>query len=591
MIAPPVAARLSRGFDAAAAHHRAGRLGQAEAGYRRILEADPGDARTLHNLGLILHGRGELNAARAAIAKAIAAKHGIAAFHNSLGNVVRDLGDGRAATDSFRRAIALDPSYAEGHYNLGNMLYEDGDLDAAEASLRKALKIKPSLAEAHNSLGNLQLDRGKPDRAAASYRLALRHAPDNGEWHNNLGEALRQQGALDEAIASLHKALALMPNLAEAHNNLGNAYKDKGRFDRAEDHYNQAIAADPTYAEPHYNRSNLKRFEAGDPAFQVLEALKGHDSLSPEESVHLHFALGKMRGDIGDHDTAFSEYARGNEARKIIAARVGQGFDRQRHADRIDRIIECFSAEFMAQREGWGVASETPLLIVGMPRSGTSLVEQILSSHGAVYGGGELPDLGAIAMGLDGPYPEAVRRLDAPGLGGLADAYLRRLEGLDPDARRVTDKMPDNFLLLGLVALMLPGARIIDCRRDPMATCLSCYFNNFTHGNSFSNDLGDLAAYYRDYRRLMDHWRAVLPRPILDLPYEDLVADQEGATRRMLDYCGLEWDGRCLEHHKNDRPVRTASNVQARQRIYSTSLRRWKPYEKFLGPLIDGLEA
>ena len=520
--AAPSAAQRSQAFEAALAHHRAGRIAEAETLYRRILEADPKNAHAWHNLGLILHGR--------------------------------------------------------------------GDLSAAEAGIRKALKANSKLSEAHYSLGNLLMDLRQAEQAVASYRLALRQSPDNGEWHNNLGEALWQLGRLDEAVTSLQRALALRPDMAVAHNNLGNAYKDKGWFDRAQDHYNQAIAADPTYVAPHYSRSSLKRFEADDPAFRVLEALKDHESLSLEDSVYLHFALGKMRDDIGDHDTAFREYACGNELRKIIAERAGLGFDRRRHADRIDRIIECFNADFLAQREGWGVASETPLLIVGMPRSGTTLVEQILSSHGAVYGGGELPDLGAIAMGLDGPYPESLRQLDAPAVGGLAEAYLRRLKGLDPNARRVTDKMPDNFLLLGLVALMLPEARIIDCRRDPMDSCLSCYFNDFTKGYNFSNDLGDLAAYYRDYRRLMDHWRAVLPGAIFDMPYEDLVADQEKATRKMLDFCALDWDQRCLEHHKNERPVRTASNVQARQKIYSTSLRRWKPYEKYLGPLIEGLE-
>lgn len=543
----------------------------------------------MHNLGLILHQRGELNAARAAIAKAIAIKGGIAAFHNSFGIVIQDLGDGRGALESFRRATHLDSSYAEGHYNLGNRLYEAGDLAGAEESLDKALQINPNLAEAHAALGTVMMDRGKLDQAVACYRIALGHAPDNGEWHNNLGRALCQQGALDEAITSLEQALVLRPGLAKIHNNLANVYKDQGRLGRAEDHYNQAIAADPAYAEPHYNRSNLKRFEAGDAAFKTLEALKGNTSLPPKERAHIHFTLGKMHGDTGDYDAAFREYAQGNEVRKAAAARAGQGFDKQRHGARIDKIIECFSADFMARWEDAGVASETPLLIVGMPRSGTSLVEQILSSHGAVFGGGELPDLGAIVMGLDGGYPEGVKRLDSPALRDLAGVYLRRLERLASDALRVTDKMPDNFLLLGLVAMMLPKARIIDCRRDPMDSCLSCYFNNFTLGVNFSNDLGDLAAYYRDYRRLMDHWRAVLPRPIFDMPYEDLVADPEGASRRMVDYCGLEWDGRCLEHHKNDRPVRTSSNVQARQKIYSTSLRRWEPYEKHLGPLIDGL--
>ena len=201
------------------------------------------------------------------------------------------------------------------------------------------------------------IDRGKPDQAVASYRIALGHAPDNGEWHCILGEALRQQGQMDEAIASLKRALALRPGLARIHNSLANTYKDQGRFDLAEDHYNQAIAADPAYAEPHYNRSNLKRFEAGDPAFKALEALKGNTTLSPQERAHVHFSLGKMHGDVGDYDAAFREYARGNEVRKANAERAGQGFDRRRHADRIDRIIECFSADFLARWEGAGAAS------------------------------------------------------------------------------------------------------------------------------------------------------------------------------------------------------------------------------------------
>lgn len=572
-------------FAAAARHHKAGRLAEAQAGYRRVLAVRPRHAPALHNLGLIAHQLGDQETAVDLVGKAIAVDGATAAFHNTHGNVLKAMGNLVAAIAGYRRAIAAEPGYAEAHLNLGEALSERGEIDAAVASYGRAIDIAPDFAEAHNNLGHALQDRGDIDTAIESYRRALALRPGEAEWHNNLGHALHEAGRFEDAVTSLRHALALDPTLAEAHNNLGNAYKDAGRFDDARAAYRRAIEVRPTYAEAYYNLANLSRAKPGDPTFSKLEALKGDAALPFDEAICLRFALGKMYADIGENDTAFEEYRLGNELRALAAARHGRRFDIERHHDRISRIIALHSAEFFADRRDFGAASDLPVLIVGMPRSGTTLVEQILASHPNVAGGGELPYLGRIATAANLPYADFMADLDRAGSRRLGDLYLDHLRAISATAARITDKMPDNFLLLGMATVILPGARVIHCLRDPLDTCLSCYFQHFTRGHEFANDLASLGAYHREYRRLMAHWRAVLPLAPLDVSYEDLVANQEEVSRRIVDFCGLEWNDACLEFHRNARPVHTASNVQVRQPMFSTSVARWRAFAKHLGPL------
>ncbi len=307
------------------------------------------------------------------------------------------------------------------------------------------------------------------------------------------------------------------------------------------------------------------------------------------------FARSKFHADAGRHDDAFDACRRGNELCVLRAERAGVRFDAALHSDWVDRIIGHFTERYFAAHRSRGVASNRPVFIVGMPRSGTTLVEQILASHADVSGAGELPDIDQMAMGMDqylGPsaaYPECLDRLDQSACRRLGESYLDRLRAVSSDALRVTDKSPTNFLYLGLVARILPQAQIIHCRRNPLDTCLSCYFNHFPQGNEFTNDLADLASYYADYQRLMAHWRKVLPIAILDVDYEALVSTPEPVIREMVLSLGLEWHPQCLEFYRTERAIHTASNVQVRQKLNSNSIDRWRVYEKHLGALIDAL--
>ncbi|MEE9139761.1 MAG: tetratricopeptide repeat protein, partial [Alphaproteobacteria bacterium] len=617
------AASLQTTLDAAIQAHQAGRLAEAGALYDRVLRSQPNNAQALNLRGVTAHQTGASDAGIELIRRAIRLRPDVADFHNNLGNVLKAegklreavaaynkaieadpaypvaylnlgvalkaLGDVDEAFAAYRKAIELKPDYAEACSNLGNALHQQGRLEEALIACRKAVELAPRLAEAGSNLGNVLMEQGMLDEAAAQYARVLSFRPDLAETHTKLGDVLRKQGKLDDAMKCFTRALRLKPDSAEAHNDLGNAFKEQGKLDRAVESYRRAIECRPDCVQAHYNLAVIERAREGDPAFEVLEPLRDDPSLPLNDAIEVHFTLGKMYADIGEHERAFRRYRRGNELRTVAAERRGQRFDAVQHRRLIDRTIEIFTAGFFAERRGYGAEPELPVLIVGMPRSGTTLIEQILASHPKVFGAGELPDLGNIARGLPERYPEGAVTIDAATSRRLADGYLRRLSAFSADADRVTDKMPGNFMLFGLVALLVPGARVVHCRRDPLDTCLSCYFHNFAHGQHFTSDLRDLGAYYREYERLMAHWREVLPLSILDVQYEELVAHQEEVSREMVAFCGLEWDARCLEFHKTERPVRTASNVQVRQKIFSTSVERWRAYEKHLAPLRDAL--
>ncbi|MEE8532452.1 MAG: sulfotransferase [Alphaproteobacteria bacterium] len=572
--------------------HRAGRLQEADRLYRRLLEAHPDHAEALHLLGLVRHQGGRSEDAVGLIERAIACDAAIARYHNSRGVALYALGRIEAAEASYRRALTLSPDHVETLVNLANALKEQGRLDEAVACLERALELRPDYALAHNNLANVKKDRGAYEAAIEGYRQALALAPDYVEARHNLSVALLAQGRLDEAEESCREALALDPGYAPAHNNLGNVLRYRGRLEEAVACYREALAIDPGFASAQSNLVEFTTFEAGDPAFAALESLKAKGGLPLREATTLHFALGKVYADIGDYDRAFADYREGNALRAREAERTGRAFRVADHEKRISAIVAALARETL-DRAAAGCGSDVPVFIVGMPRSGTTLVEQILASHAEVFGAGELPEIGRIAERLPAdagaPYPAGVAALDDAALGRLGEGYVERLRALAEGARRVTDKTPANFLHLGLIALMLPGARVIHCRRDPRDVCVSCYFHDFAQGSEFTDDLAALGRYYRLYEQLMAHWREVLPRPILDVDYEALVADQEGVSRQLVDFCGLEWDDACLAFHETQRTVRTSSDLQVRRRIFTSSIGRWRDYESHLGPLIEAL--
>jgi tetratricopeptide (TPR) repeat protein len=407
-----------------------------------------------------------------------------------------------------------------------------------------------------------------------------------------VANVLAFMGSYDEAVECCRRALALKPDFAEAKNSLANIRKQQGYLDEAVTLYEQALELKPDYAEAHYDLAQFKKFRPGDAELAVLEALAANpERLHPSRLHYIHFALGKAYEDLGQRDRAFEHWLQAN----ALFRRQLQ-YDSAAEQRSFEQIRQVFDASLLARLGGSGDPSPTPIFIVGMPRSGSTLVEQILASHPAVHGAGELPILGSLAanvtdtQGRPIPYPLYVPALVPDQLRQLGQAYLAALPPLPAGKTRITDKMPANFWYVGLIRLMLPQAKIIHTLRDPVDTCLSCFSRLFTNGQKFSYDLAELGRHWRRYNDLMDHWRGVLPEgAMLDVRYEDVVDNLETQARRLIDFCGLPWDAGCLDFHKNLRPITSASDMQVRQPIYRSSVERWRPYEKHLGPLLAEL--
>jgi tetratricopeptide (TPR) repeat protein len=716
-------------FDLGLAHHRAGRLTEAEKCYRGVLATDPNHLHALHLLGLLYNQAGRQDAAAELLQRAIAQDSTNARLFSDLGVVLKQQGRLDEAADALRRAIAIKPDLAQAHCNLSTVLREQGKIDEAVASAHAALRSGPANAEAHINLGVLLCDQrkfedgaaaftraltinptsttahfnlghalreqGKRAEAAAAYRQVIRIMPGSAEVYSCLGALLNEEGRLDEAVAACHKAIRLKPDFAEAYYNLGIAFAAQKNFghasaacrkaveirpDYAEAHsalgtalrawgklddaiaaYRRAIALKPDYAEAHCNLgralhdqgqsqeaiealrhgllldgnsaeahnglglvlravgklsegraaveeairlapssakyrrhlSEMIKFRDGDSQLMEMERLLGEaGALAPGELTDLHFALGKAYDDLGRHSDAAQQWLQGNALKRrevsYDAAAVDEVFE---------RIRSVFARDWLKARQGVGHPSAVPVFVIGMPRSGTTLVEQILASHPQVFGNGETKYFTDAIRETEAArnviYPDVASTLAGSDFSDLGKRYLRAsLRLARPYATHVTDKMPSNFLFAGLIHLSLPNAPIIHTVRDPVDTCLSCFSKLFTGDLNYTYDLAELGRYYRQYELLMAHWKRVLPPSrILDVCYEELVEDVEGHARRIVAHCGLEWDARCLSFQENDRPVRTASATQVRQPVYKSAVGRWRPYQTFLAPLLRELGA
>jgi tetratricopeptide (TPR) repeat protein len=441
------------------------------------------------------------------------------------------------------------------------------------------------------ALGVALYEAGRPSEAVIQFERALALGSDRAEAHNDLGVALDAVGRRAEALDHYRRAIALKPGLADPYTNVGKLLMDLGQIEAAQTAFAAAVALAPHRGMFYFNLAHVKRFTADDPYLTAMENLaRNPKSLGEEDHVKLQFALAKAYADLGAHERAFCHLHEGNARKRRMIA-----YDEGATLDQLARVRRVFDAPTVARASGAGNPSDLPVFIVGMPRSGTTLVEQILASHPEVYGAGELYDLDRLVRGLAsgaGGFPEIVADLTAAQLHDLGTAYLAGLEVEKPTARRVTDKMPWNYRFVGLIRLILPNARIIHVRRDPIDTCLSCFSKLFGANQEFSYDLAELGRYYRAYRALMDHWRAILPvGAMLEVEYEELVADFAVQARRIVAHCGLDWHEGCLDFHRTVRPVLTASAVQVRQPIYRTATEYWRPYRVHAGPLIQALGA
>jgi tetratricopeptide (TPR) repeat protein len=558
-----------------------GQYDQAIECYRSALEIGP-DIATLHsNLANALRKLGRLTEAVACCGRAIALDPALKEAHNILGLALASRGEFEEALACYRRALALDAGYVDAVNNLGNALRDLGERRESLAYYSRAVELDPSRAESHCNLGNALFEMQRIGEAAQSYTKALELKPEYGAAHLSLSMALRMQGRADEALLSCEAALAINPDYPEAVALLGELKADRGQFADAQALFQRAISLDPDFPFAYFNVAMHRKMTNDDAAWlNRVEALLRRP-LPLRHEISLRYALGKYHDDIKQFEQAFHQYRKANELTK----RNGLVYDAAKLTLHVDQIIADFPAATVRGAQQHGHASQRPVFIVGMPRSGTSLTEQILASHPSVFGAGEV-------VFWDGAY-ESFRQGVLTGvtaadlIPGIAADYLDRFAQLSDSALRVVDKMPPNFMNLGLIHAAFPHARIIHMRRHPIDTCLSIYFQYFLNTHPYANDLDNLLHYYREYSRIMDHWRRTLPAAaLLEIPYESLTADQEFWSRRLVDFVGLPWDPKCLDFHQTDRVVITASKWQVRQRIHTASSGRWKNYQRFVGPLM-----
>lgn len=602
------------------------RFADAEVLFRRAVKIDKKSADAQHHLAIALTGIGHFNEAIAHYRKALELRPRDAAVHNNLGYALQRLGHHEEAARHYRKALSINPSYPEAHNNLGNALQSLDRVEEAIEEYRQALTLRPNYAEAYSNLASAFAARNLHEEAIRTCEKALALAPGNAEAHMNLANSLGaierpheallhyQQataieplnveayartafmlfhlGHIQESLTQCEKALTIQPDHVEALRNLGVALRALGRVDEAIHSFEKTIAAAPRKAAGlYYILAGSKRMTPSDPHFAAMQQLASEmGSFNVENQIGLHFALGKAFADIGDHQRSFQHLLKGNALKREEFAE----YDETKLLMRFERIRAAFTAELLGDKKGIGDPSSVPVFIIGMPRSGTSLVEQILASHPKVFGAGERYEFGDLAQGIVGPegadFPEAIASMSGEQLHALGTSYVRAIQPLAPEAERITDKMPSNFFHAGLIHLTLPNARIIHTRRDPRDTAMSCFSILFAMGHPHTYDLAELGRYMRAYEKLMEHWRQVLPEgAMIEVQYEELVENLETEAKRIVEYCDLEWDSACLSFHKTKRPVRTASVVQVRQPIYSSSVGRWQPYEKELQPFLRAL--
>jgi tetratricopeptide (TPR) repeat protein len=562
------------------AYGRLGRLDEAVANYRHALLLSPQFAEAHNNLGHALLDLQLPNEAALSFRRAIELKAGYAEAHDNLGSAMLELRHPEEAIASYRRAIAIDPQFCEAHNNLGNALLELGSVEGALASYRRALEINPQFAEAHNNLGNVLRGLGQLDDAEASYRRALGVNPYFAEAYRNLGIALRLQGRTTEAQDSCRRALELQPQSAATYAVLAESSADQGNFAEAAELFERAVSIEPESPAIWSGIVRLRKMTSADQAWLRQAQRLAERGLPPDQEIALRYAMGKYFDDVQDFEQAFANFRRANELSKLRR----DPYDGTQLAKIVDLAICAYDAGWLSRPRQAPLESARPIFIVGMLRSGTSLAEQILASHPAVFGAGELTFWNNAVASYQ-ICPLSAEASDAA-LPGMAAAYLRLLQRLSNDAPRVVDKMPTNFPFLGMIHAALPNARIIHLQRNPADTCLSIYFQQFESTVSYANDFEDLAHYYIEYLRIMRHWRSVLPgNVILDVPYEGLVDHQEAWSRRMLEFVGLSWDPSCLDFQKTRRTVITASKWQVRQAMTRSSVGRWRNYENYIGPL------
>jgi tetratricopeptide (TPR) repeat protein len=601
---------------------RQNRFAEAETELRQVVARHPQIPKAQRELANALIAQGKGDEAIHCYKRVIELTPNNPAAHRDLAMAYKTLGRKQEAEQALDESFELDPERKE--LVIAAQHQQEGEFGKAEAICRNILRRDPRNVNATRMLGTLARDLGKPRLAARMLRNAVNLAPDFFGARMDLARALIEIDELDECETILQDAIRQKPELPHPYSLLGNLYTKQGRFDEAVDVYKEALAKQPNhgpslaamghalktigrqeesidtyrdcitrhpeFGEAYWALANLKTFRFSDEEVATMERFVDDENLPDETRVNFNYSLGKAYEDRGDYEQAFVRYDKGNQLR-----RPHESYDPVQTEMVHDQIIETITPEFLEANRENGCPAADPIFIVGLPRSGSTLIEQILASHSQVDGTLELPDLPRIIKAIneqkpqgDG-YPQALNHY-GPDLARLGEQYLEWTARHRKGAPHFTDKMPNNFASIGLIAAILPNAKVVNARRHPLDSCMGCYKQLFYKGQSFTYDLIELGEYYLEYQRMMDHWHAVVPHMVIDVHYEDMVADQENQTRRLIEHCALPWEDRVLRFYETDRAVITASSEQVRQPIYSKSVNSWRRFEAHLEPLIEVLE-
>ena len=484
-----------------------------------------------------------------------------------------------AAINNYKQALKINPDFADAYNNMGNALKDKGDSEAAIESYKQALKIKPDYAQAYNNMGNALKDKGDSEAAIESYKQALKIKPDYAHAYNNMGNTLTEKGDLEAAIENYKQALKIKPDYVQAYNNIGIALKDKGNLEAAIESYKQALKIKPDYAEVYRNLSNIHRYKEHDEYFLKMQSLCQSSSVSDEQRCHLNFALSKASEDLNEVGQSFNYLKIGNELRKKILS-----YDIKKDIELFSQLKKAYPS--IALQSVVESSDLKPIFILGMPRSGTTLVEQIVSSHSEVTGAGELSYVSRFgdSTARGAIKPNAKMILD------FRQRYLEALKKRSDGRSIVTDKMPQNFLYVGLIFSAFPDAKVIHVNRDPAATCWSNYKHYFIDkGLGYCYDLDDTVTYFGLYTDLMQFWLGHYGDRIYNINYDNLTMNQDDETRKLIEYLELEWENDCLSPQHNKRSVRTVSQQQVRQKVYQGSSQQWHKFEPYLNGAFDQL--